>query len=130
MEAILRIMDKIRADDNMMDNQIESSIIFARRLGIDPKDDFNRHHRPRRAPKRVDEQAGTAAVLSLQQFCRKQLREVLDVPTSRMSEHLYSPMQGESFAAVKVPSTTNRFIVYPFCCFTIPTIYASLHLTH
>ena len=67
---------------------IESSIIFARRLGIDPEDDFNRHHRPRRAPRRVDEQAGTAAVLSLQQFYRKQLREVLDVLTSSMSEHL------------------------------------------
>ena len=81
-------MEKIRADDNMMGNQIESSIIFARRLGIDPEDDFNRHHRPRRAPRRVDEQAGTAAVLSLQQLYRKQLREVLDVLTSRMSEHL------------------------------------------
>ena len=61
---------------------------FARRLGIDPEDDFNRHHRPRRAPRRVDEQAGTAAVLSLQQLYRKQLREVLDVLTSSMSEHL------------------------------------------
>ena len=88
MEATLRIMEKIRADDSMMDNQIESSIIFARRPGIDPEVDFNRHHRPRRTPRRVDEQAGTAAVLSLQQFYRKQLREVLDILTSRMSEHL------------------------------------------
>ena len=30
----------------------------------------------------------TSAVLSLQQFYRKQLREVLDILTSRMSEHL------------------------------------------
>ena len=41
---------------------IESSIIFVRRLGIDPEDDFNRHQCPRRAPRRVDEQAGPAAM--------------------------------------------------------------------
>ena len=43
---------------------------------------------PEERPRRVDEQAGTAAVLSLQQLYRKQLREVLDVLTSSMSEHL------------------------------------------
>ena len=88
VEASLHIMEKIRADDNMMGDQIESSIIFARRLGIDPEDDFNRHHHPRRAPRRVDVQAGRAALLSLQQFYRKQFGEVLDILTSRMSEHL------------------------------------------
>ena len=31
VEATLRIMEKIRADDNMMGNQIESSIIFGQK---------------------------------------------------------------------------------------------------
>ena len=55
VQATLSIMEKIRADDKMMDDQVESSIIFARSLGIDPENDFNRHHRPRRAPRRLDE---------------------------------------------------------------------------
>jgi hypothetical protein len=88
VEATLSIMEKIRADDKMMDNQIESSIIFARSLGIDLEDDFNRHHRPRRVPRCLDEQAETAAVVSLRQFYKKQFREVLDALTSRMGEHL------------------------------------------
>ena len=41
VEATLSIMEKIRADDKMMDDQIESSLIFARSLGIDPENDFN-----------------------------------------------------------------------------------------
>ena len=97
-EVIVDVLQKI-TDGNEADRQTQtqalglrkrmlSSIIFARRLGIDPEDDLNRHHHPRRAPRRVDEQAGTAAVLSLQQFYKKQLREVLDVLTSSMSEHL------------------------------------------
>ena len=88
VEATLSIMEKIRADDKMMDDQVESSIIFARSLGIDPENDFNRHHRPRRAPRRLDEQAETAAVVSLRHFYRKQFREVLDTLISRMDEHL------------------------------------------
>ena len=84
VEGTLSIMENIRTDDKMMDDQIESSLIFARSLGIDPGNDYNRHHRPRRAPRRIDEQAGTAAVFSLQQFYRKQFREVLDSLTSRM----------------------------------------------
>lgn len=88
VEATLSIMEKIRADDKMMDDQIESSLIFARSLGIDPENDFNRHHRPRRAPRRLDEQAETVAVVSLREFYRMQFREVLDVLTSRMGEHL------------------------------------------
>jgi hypothetical protein len=63
VEATLSIMEKIRADDKMMDNQIESSIIFARSLGIDPEDDFNSHHHPRRVPRCLDEQAETAAAV-------------------------------------------------------------------
>ena len=88
VEGTLSIMENIRTDDKMMDDQIESSLIFARSLGIDPGNYYNRHHRPRRAPRRIDEQAGTAAVFSLQQFYRKQFREVLDSLTSRMGEHL------------------------------------------
>ena len=84
----LGILQKLRDDDKMMDDQIEASVIFASNIEIDAEADFNRHHRPRKAPRRVDEQAGTATVFSLQAYYRNQFREVLDVLTSRMKEHL------------------------------------------
>jgi hypothetical protein len=34
----------------MMDDQIEASVIFAKNIEIDAEAEFNRHHRPRRAP--------------------------------------------------------------------------------
>ena len=72
----------------MIDDQIEASVIFARNIEIDAEADFNRHHRPRKAPRRVDGQAETATVFSLRGYHRNQFREVLDVLTSRMKEHL------------------------------------------
>ncbi len=82
-------MFSVMADTTkMMDDQIEASVIFASNIEIDAEADFNRHHRPRKAPRRVDEQAGTATVFLLQAYYRNQFRKVLDVLTSRMKEHL------------------------------------------
>ncbi len=53
----LGILQKLRDDDKMMDDQIEASVIFASNIEIDAEADFNRHHRPRKAPRRVDEHA-------------------------------------------------------------------------
>ena len=77
VQATLSIMEKIQADDKVMVDQMESSLIFARSLNIDPVNDFNRNQHPRRAPRRLDEQAKMVAVVSLQQLYRMQFREVL-----------------------------------------------------
>ena len=88
VHGTLSILQKLCDDDKMIDDQIEASVIFARNVEIDAKADFNRHHRPRKAPRRVDGQAETATVFSLRAYYRNQFREVLDVRTSRMKEHL------------------------------------------
>ena len=88
VHGTLSILQKLRDDDKMIDDQIEASVIFARNIEFDAEADFNRHHRPRKAPRSVDEQAETATVFSLQAYYRNQFREVLDVLTSRMKEHL------------------------------------------
>ena len=61
----LSILQKLRDDDKMIDEQIKASVIFARNIEIDAEANFNRHYRPRKAPKRVDRQAETATVFSL-----------------------------------------------------------------
>ena len=88
VHATLSILQKLCDDDKMIDDQIEASVIFARNIEIDAEADFNRHHRPRKASRRVDGQAETATVFSLRAYYRNQFREVLDVLTSRMKEHL------------------------------------------
>ena len=65
VHGTLSILQKLRDDDKMIDDQIEASVIFARNIEIDTEADFNRHHRPRKAPRRVDEQAETATMFSL-----------------------------------------------------------------
>ena len=89
VHGTLSILQKLCDDDKMIDDQIEASVIFARNIKIDAEADFKRHHRrPRKAPRRLDEQAETATVFSLRAYYRNQFREVLDVLTSRMKEHL------------------------------------------
>ena len=88
VHGTLSILQKLRDDDKMIDDQIEASVIFPRNIEIDVETDFNRHHRTRKAPRRVDEQAETTSVFSLHDYYRNQFREVLDVLTSRMREHL------------------------------------------
>ena len=88
VHGTLSILQKLRDDDKMIDDQIEASVIFARNIEFDAEADFNRHHCPRKAPIRVDEQSETATVFSLPSYYRNQFREVLDVLTSRMKEHL------------------------------------------
>ena len=89
----------------MIDDQIEASVIFATNIEIDAEADFNHHHRPRKTPRRVDEQAQTATVFSLRADHRSQFREVLDVLTSRMKEHLVQCQK--SFAFVKMFEAPN-----------------------
>ncbi|XP_028394445.1 uncharacterized protein LOC114518638 [Dendronephthya gigantea] len=88
VEGTLSVMQKLQDDDKAMGNQIEASTTFARSIGIDPEIDFHHHHRPRRVPRRLDEQPESAAALSLSAFYKKQFREALDVLTTRMKEHL------------------------------------------
>ena len=68
VHGTLSTLQKIRDDDKMIDNQIEASVIFTRNTEIDAEADFNRHHRPRKAPRRVDEEAETATVFSLRAY--------------------------------------------------------------
>ena len=85
---MLSILQNLCNDDKIIDDQIEVSVIFIRNIKIDAEADFNHHHCTRKAPRSVDKQAETATVFSLQAYYRNQFREVLDVLTSRMKEHL------------------------------------------
>jgi len=59
---------EMRDDNKSIDNLIESGIIFAKKLNIDPDADFNRHHRRRLQPKKIDKNSDTQYTLNLKTF--------------------------------------------------------------
>ena len=87
-EGTLGVIEKLRDDDKMMEDQIEASVILAKKVEIDAEADFNRHHRSQKTPRRVDEHVGTTSVFLLKAYYRKQFRDVLNVLISKMTEHL------------------------------------------
>ena len=71
-----------------MTSQITAATEYSKKLDIDAEADFAKHHRPRRPPKRLDENAETTAVLDLYQFFRKEFKCVLDVLVTQLREKM------------------------------------------
>ena len=106
VHGMLSILQNLHNDDKMIDSQIEAFVIFTRNIEIDAEADFNLHHCPRKAPRRVDEQAETATVFSLQAYYRNQFHEVLDARTSQ-TKKTFRAMPEESFACVEMFENTS-----------------------
>ena len=70
VEGTLGVIQKLRDENKMKNDQIEASVIFAEK------------------PRCVDEHVGTTTVFLLKDYHRKQFRKVLDVLISRMTKHL------------------------------------------
>lgn len=82
------IFNDINDDKHAMDNLVESAIKYALQLGIDPKSDFNRIHRRRLLPKKLDSDPNSQTTFDLNTFYRSQFEKVLDTLVSLSSEHL------------------------------------------
>ena len=63
-EATIATLRHLRNDEENLNKQIDAAIIFSHRIGIDAIEEYQRHHRPRRQPRRIDEQPETEAHLS------------------------------------------------------------------
>ena len=63
--------------------QIDAAIVFSGRIGIDAVVEYQRHHRPRRQPRRIDEQPETEARWDLNE--RKEFIQILDYPIMHCS---------------------------------------------
>ena len=55
-------------------SQITASVEYSKTLDVDAEVDFARHHRPRRAPRRLEENSETMAVLDRLQFFRMEFK--------------------------------------------------------
>ena len=65
LKGTITSLEDIRKDDASIANQIQASIEILSSKGVDAHGKFSRLHRPRRRPHRLDENADTAADISM-----------------------------------------------------------------
>ena len=71
-----------------MDALIEAGICYTKKMGGDAHAQYERKHRVRYQPARIDGQPLTAAKLDIYQFYRKEFHEVLNVLIIKLGDNL------------------------------------------
>lgn len=89
-------LTNIRMDETHINDLIESAIIFSTKLGFSPQEDFEKHHRRRLKPKKIDNNADNAADLDLKTFYRKEFSAVLDTLIEFLKNNLSSVVENLS----------------------------------
>ena len=87
-EATIATLCHLRNDEENLNRQIDAAIIFSHRIGIDAIEEYQRHHRPRRQPRRIDEQTETEAHLDLNEYYRKEFVQILDHQITALSDNV------------------------------------------
>lgn len=86
IESTVGVLEKINSNDEEMDLLLESCTTFAIKNGIDPDQEFQRHHRKRVKPRQQDD-GGPLADLTLKLFYRKEFKVVLDTLCSGLRDN-------------------------------------------
>ncbi|KAF0713706.1 52 kDa repressor of the inhibitor of the protein kinase-like, partial [Aphis craccivora] len=113
IESTVKSFQEIN-DEKKIDALVKSAASFAKNCNVDPEKDFNKHHRHRLKPKKIDENPETAAVIEFSQFYRKEFKILLDIFTSTVNKHLQSmvillrPFQ-ETF---RIPADRKNCTIY------------------
>ena len=76
--STISVLKRFKASESEMNDQIKASCKFAEKIGIDPEEDFKKHHRKRRKPARADDNPNTQVDLTMPQHFRKEFKSVLD----------------------------------------------------
>ena len=58
-KATITSLERISEDEVAMNSQITAATEYSKKIDIDAEADFAKHHRPRRPPKRLDENPET-----------------------------------------------------------------------
>eukprot|EP00112_Aurelia_sp_Birch-Aquarium-sp1_P021382 Seg575.7 transcript_id=Seg575.7/GoldUCD/mRNA.D3Y31 product="hypothetical protein" protein_id=Seg575.7/GoldUCD/D3Y31 len=79
-------------DLNGLDQEIQAAFVFSEKCGIDGKVQFEKHHRPRRIPNRIEERPENAALLDFNEYYRKEFNLILDMQISSLIENTKVPL--------------------------------------
>ena len=86
MDATLETLKSINSKSEDVNAEIDAAIAFANSKGLDPISDFQRHHRRKRPPLRIDDNPGSSAAFDMHTFYRREFKAVLDTQISFLSE--------------------------------------------
>ena len=100
IKATVDNLRRINGDSHAMDAEIHAGTAYARKLGGDPEAEFNRKHRVRRPPSRIDDNPDSQVTLTMMQFYRREFKTVLDIQIVQLGDNLI-----QCFEAVKPLAT-------------------------
>jgi hypothetical protein len=88
IEATIASLQRLRDDTSNINDEIKAASAFAQKFDINSEEFYARHHRPRRAPRRVDDNAHTQEVQSMEGFYRREITAVLDVLITQYTSNM------------------------------------------
>ena len=86
MDATLETLKSINSKSEDVNAVIDAAISFANSKGLDPISDFQRHHRRKQPPLRIDDNPGSLAAFDMHTFYPRKFKTVLDTQISFLSE--------------------------------------------
>ena len=86
MDATLETLKSINCKSEDVNAEIDAAIAFENSKGQDPRSDFQRHHRRKQPPLRIDDNPGSSAAFDMHTFYRREFKAVLDTQISFFSE--------------------------------------------
>ena len=86
MDAKLETLKSINSKSEDVNAEIDAAIAFANRKGLDLISDFQRHHRHKQPPLRIDDNPGSSAAFGMHTFYRREFKAILDTQISFLSE--------------------------------------------
>ena len=88
IKATITSLEVIRGDDVGIRNQIEASVAVLSGKGVDVNAKFSRLHRPRRQPRRLDDNPQSMAEIPISTFYDREFKAVLDIFIEQYKENL------------------------------------------
>lgn len=99
------MLSQIKQSDEEINNLISSAMEFPKKLEIDYKSEFDKHHRRRKKPQRIDENPDSQVEFSISEFYRKEFRCVLNHLDILMNDNVAASISSvESFSILQPPS--------------------------
>ena len=88
IKATITSLEVIRGDDVGIRNQIEASVAVLSGKGVDVNAEFSRLHRPRRQPRRLNDNPQSMPEIPISTFYDREFKAVLDILIERCKENL------------------------------------------
>ncbi|KAK6169041.1 hypothetical protein SNE40_020169 [Patella caerulea] len=118
--ATITALEHIRNDSDGLEHQIQATMSVAEQNGVDPGDEYNRHHRQSKKARRIDDHPETAASLSLVEHYKKESIAVLDAQINAIKanmEAVTNILQSCDLASTTLPRPSRQYRIGTVLCY-------------